>query len=116
MEVAVLSMGNPHAVQRVADIDAAPVATLGPAIETHPRFPRKVNAGFMQVVTRRQILLRVWERGAGETWPAAPAPAPRWSPASGSAGSIRRSTCTRTAACSRIEWAGASGESSRMCS
>ena len=67
VEVAVLSMGNPHAVQRVTDIDAAPVATLGPAIESHPCFPRKVNAGFMQVVSRRQILLRVYERGAGET-------------------------------------------------
>jgi diaminopimelate epimerase len=67
IEVAVLSMGNPHAVQRVSDIDAADVARLGPAIESHPCFPRKVNAGFVQVVSRRQILLRVYERGAGET-------------------------------------------------
>ena len=67
VEVAVLSMGNPHAVQRVADVDAAPVATLGPQIETHPRFARHVNAGFMQVVSRSQIRLRVHERGAGET-------------------------------------------------
>lgn len=67
VEVAVLSMGNPHAVQRVSDIDAAPVARLGAAIESHPCFPRKVNAGFMQVVSRRQILLRVYERGVGET-------------------------------------------------
>jgi diaminopimelate epimerase len=67
VELAVLSMGNPHAVQIVADVDTAPVATLGPAIEAHPRFPRRVNAGFMQVVSRREIRLRVYERGAGET-------------------------------------------------
>jgi diaminopimelate epimerase len=67
VELAVLSMGNPHAVQRVADVDAAPVATLGPRIETHPRFPRHVNAGFMQVVSRGEVRLRVHERGAGET-------------------------------------------------
>jgi diaminopimelate epimerase len=62
-----LSMGNPHAVQVVADVDAAPVATDGPAIEAHPRFPKRVNAGFMQVVDRGHIRLRVYERGAGET-------------------------------------------------
>jgi diaminopimelate epimerase len=67
VEVAVLSMGNPHAVQRVADVDAAPVATLGPLIERHQRFPRGVNAVFMQVLSRNAILLRVFERGAGET-------------------------------------------------
>jgi diaminopimelate epimerase len=66
-EVAVLSMGNPHAVQRVADVDAAPVLAQGPLIEAHPRFPRKVNAGFMQVVDRSHVRLRVFERGAGET-------------------------------------------------
>jgi diaminopimelate epimerase len=60
-------MGNPHAVQEVADVDAAPVATQGPLIENHPRFPKRVNAGFMQVVDRSHIRLRVWERGAGET-------------------------------------------------
>jgi len=65
--VAVLSMGNPHAVQTVADVDSAPVSTEGPLIERHPRFPRRVNAGYMQVVTRARIRLRVWERGAGET-------------------------------------------------
>jgi len=65
--VAVLSMGNPHAVQTVADVDSAPVATEGPLIERHPRFPRRVNAGYMQVVARTRIRLRVWERGAGET-------------------------------------------------
>jgi diaminopimelate epimerase len=65
--VAVLSMGNPHAVQTVADVDSAPVTVEGPLIERHPRFPRRVNAGYMQVVTRTHIRLRVWERGAGET-------------------------------------------------
>lgn len=65
--VAVLSMGNPHAVQEVADVDHAPVKTQGPLIENHPRFPNRVNAGFMQVVDRGRIRLRVWERGAGET-------------------------------------------------
>jgi diaminopimelate epimerase len=67
VDIAVLSMGNPHAVQWVADVDAAPVADDGPAIEHHPRFPRRVNAGFMQVVDRHTIKLRVFERGAGET-------------------------------------------------
>jgi diaminopimelate epimerase len=65
--VSVLSMGNPHAVQRVADVEAAPVAEHGPQIEHHPRFPRRVNAGFMQIVDAQHIRLRVWERGAGET-------------------------------------------------
>ena len=67
VELAVLSMGNPHAVQIVADVDAAPVTTMGPAIEHHPRFARHVNAGFMQIVDRGHIRLRVHERGAGET-------------------------------------------------
>lgn len=67
VDVAVLSMGNPHAVQRVADVDSAPVATQGPLIEQDAHFPRKVNAGFMQVVDRGQIRLRVFERDAGET-------------------------------------------------
>ncbi|MFT3666778.1 diaminopimelate epimerase [Piscinibacter sp.] len=66
-EVAVLSMGNPHAVQFVHDVDAALVAQQGPAIETHARFPRHVNAGFVQVLSRGRIRLRVHERGAGET-------------------------------------------------
>ena len=66
-EVAVLSMGNPHAVQFVHDVDAALVAVQGPAIETHARFPRHVNAGFAQVLSRARIRLRVHERGAGET-------------------------------------------------
>ena len=67
LDVAVLSMGNPHAVHRVADVREAPVAELGPRVEQHARFPRKVNAGFMQVVARNQIALRVYERDAGET-------------------------------------------------
>lgn len=62
-----LSMGNPHAVQIVDDVNTAPVDTLGPLIERHPRFPNRVNAGFMQIVDRRHIKLRVYERGAGET-------------------------------------------------
>jgi diaminopimelate epimerase len=65
--VSVVSMGNPHAVQVVADADTAPVAELGPQVEHHPRFPKRVNAGFMEVVDRRHIRLRVFERGAGET-------------------------------------------------
>jgi len=65
--VAVLSMGNPHAVQIVTDVDHAPVALQGPVIESHARFPRRVNAGFMQIVDRHHIRLRVHERGAGET-------------------------------------------------
>ena len=66
-EVAVLSMGNPHAVLRVADVDRAPVATRGPQIEAHARFPRKVNVGFLQPVSRGEVKLRVFERDAGET-------------------------------------------------
>jgi diaminopimelate epimerase len=65
--VSVVSMGNPHAVQTVDDVDDAPVATQGPRIERHPRFPNGVNAGYMQIVDRANIRLRVWERGAGET-------------------------------------------------
>jgi diaminopimelate epimerase len=67
VEISALSMGNPHAVQVVADVDAAPVRTEGAAIEIHPRFPRRVNAGYMQVTGRGHIRLRVYERGAGET-------------------------------------------------
>jgi len=67
VQVAVLSMGNPHAVQRVADVREAPVAALGPLVEQHARFARKVNAGFMQVQGRSHIALRVYERDAGET-------------------------------------------------
>ena len=67
VELAVVSMGNPHAVQIVADVDAAPVAAQGPRIERHVRFAQGVNAGFMQLVSRGAIRLRVFERGAGET-------------------------------------------------
>ncbi|MTV24028.1 diaminopimelate epimerase [Nitriliruptoraceae bacterium ZYF776] len=67
LEVGVVSMGNPHVVTLVDDVDAAPVTTLGPRLEHHPRFPAKVNAGFAQVVDRTTIRLRVWERGVGET-------------------------------------------------
>ncbi len=65
--VGAVSMGNPHVVLRVEDVDAAPVATLGPALEAHPRFPRRVTAGFMQVLDTHTIRLRVFERGTGET-------------------------------------------------
>jgi diaminopimelate epimerase len=65
--ISVASMGNPHAVQIVADTDTAPVATDGPLIELHPRFPKRVNAGFMQIIERHAVKLRVFERGAGET-------------------------------------------------
>ena len=65
--ITAVSMGNPHAVQVVVDVDAAPVAQQGPLIENHPRFPQRVNAGFMQIVDRHAIKLRVYERGAGET-------------------------------------------------
>jgi diaminopimelate epimerase len=67
VEVSVVSMGNPHAVQVVDDVDRAPVATQGPRIENHPAFPQRANAGYMQVLDRGRIRLRVWERGAGET-------------------------------------------------
>jgi diaminopimelate epimerase len=66
-DIGAVSMGNPHAVLTVDDVDTAPVDTLGPAIEAHARFPNRVNVGFMQVVDRKQIRLRVFERGAGET-------------------------------------------------
>jgi diaminopimelate epimerase len=65
--VSVVSMGNPHAVQLVADVDSAPVELTGPLIEHHPRFPRRVNAGFMQLLSRQHVRLRVFERGVGET-------------------------------------------------
>jgi diaminopimelate epimerase len=67
VNVAALSMGNPHAVVQVRDVDTAPVPTLGPRIERHPAFARRVNAGFMQIIDRGHIRLRVYERGAGET-------------------------------------------------
>jgi diaminopimelate epimerase len=67
VELAILSMGNPHAVQVVDDVGSAPVGTQGPRLERHERFPSRVNAGYMQVQDRHRIALRVWERGAGET-------------------------------------------------
>jgi diaminopimelate epimerase len=67
VDITALSMGNPHAVQVVDDVDTAPVAEQGPLIENHPRFPQRANAGFMQVLDRHAIRLRVFERGAGET-------------------------------------------------
>ena len=67
IEITAVSMGNPHAVQVVADVDTAPVAEQGPQIEHHPRFPARVNAGFLQVVDEHNVRLRVFERGAGET-------------------------------------------------
>ena len=67
ISIAVVSMGNPHAVQWVDDVDAAPVLQTGPSIENHTRFPQRVNAGFAQVVDRGHLRLRVFERGAGET-------------------------------------------------
>ncbi|PZP21728.1 diaminopimelate epimerase [Pseudomonas kuykendallii] len=67
VELAAVSMGNPHAVLRVDDVQAAPVRTLGPKLEHHPRFPQRVNVGFLQVLDRKLARLRVWERGVGET-------------------------------------------------
>lgn len=67
LSVSVVSMGNPHAVLTVADVQTAPVETLGPAIESHHRFPQRVNVGFMQILSRQEINLRVYERGVGET-------------------------------------------------
>jgi diaminopimelate epimerase len=65
--ISALSMGNPHAVQVVPEVETAPVPIQGPQLEHHPSFPRGVNAGYMQVVDRANIRLRVWERGTGET-------------------------------------------------
>ena len=67
LEISVVSMGNPHAVQVVDSVDRAPVAEHGPLIENHQRFPQRVNAGFMQIIDRNSIKLRVYERGSGET-------------------------------------------------
>src|SRR5204863_8470181 len=63
----VLSIGNPHAVQLVDDVARAPGTTQGPRIEAHPRFPKRVNAGYLQIIDRSKARMRVWERGAGET-------------------------------------------------
>jgi diaminopimelate epimerase len=66
-EISAVSMGNPHAVQVVDNVATAPLASEGPLIENHPRFPQRVNAGYMQILDRNRISLRVFERGAGET-------------------------------------------------
>lgn len=66
-ELAAVSMGNPHGVLRVEDVDSAPVRTLGPQLEVHPSFPQKANIGFLQIINPHQARLRVWERGVGET-------------------------------------------------
>lgn len=65
--LAVVNMGNPHCVIRVENVDTAPVETLGPELESHPRFPQRVNVGFLQVIDTHQARLRVFERGVGET-------------------------------------------------
>jgi diaminopimelate epimerase len=67
LEIGAVSMGNPHAVLQVSDVKSAPLARFGPSIENHPRFPRRTNVGFMQIVSRNHIRLRVFERGVGET-------------------------------------------------
>ncbi|MGO1232189.1 MAG: diaminopimelate epimerase [Marinobacter sp.] len=67
VELSAISMGNPHGVMVVDDVDTAPVATLGPALEKHPRFPSRANIGFLQIIDRSHVRLRVFERGAGET-------------------------------------------------
>ena len=67
VQITAVSMGNPHAVQIVDDVEQAPVLAMGPLIERHERFPKRVNAGFMQIVDRAHIKLRVYERGSGET-------------------------------------------------
>ncbi len=67
MEIGVVSMGNPHAVIQVADVNNAPISEIGPVLEHHPLFPKRVNVGFMQIIDRKQIRLRVYERGTGET-------------------------------------------------
>lgn len=68
LRVTCVSMGNPHCVTFVEDTDAAPVTTLGPVVETHPRFPRRTNVEFVRVVSPREAVQRTWERGSGETW------------------------------------------------
>jgi len=67
IEIGAVSMGNPHAVLQVSDVNTAPVERFGPSIERHPRFPKRTNVGFMQIVDRGHLRLRVFERGAGET-------------------------------------------------
>ena len=106
-EVAVLSMGNPHAVQRVDDVDGAPVESIGPRIESHPRFPRKVNAGFMQVVSRESIRLRVYERDVGETLACGTGACAAVVAGIRSAGSTRKVDVETRGGLLTIEWPGA---------
>ena len=101
IEATLVSMGNPHAVQVVADVDRAPVTTEGPKLECDRRFPHGVNAGYMQVVDRATIRLRVWERGAGRRRRAARARARRSSPGSGAACSMVVCASRRAVAGSR---------------
>jgi diaminopimelate epimerase len=82
ISVAILSMGNPHAVQVVDDVDTAPVGTQGPLIEHHPRFTNRVNAGFMQVSAAARFACACTSAAPARRWPAAPVPAPPWWPAS----------------------------------
>jgi diaminopimelate epimerase len=67
IEIGAVSMGNPHSIWRVPSVDNAPVDSVGPLVENHPRFPKRVNAGFVEIVSPDRIRLRVWERGVGET-------------------------------------------------
>ena len=114
VEVAVVSMGNPHAVQLVGDVDHAPVAVLGPHVEAHPRFPRRVNAGFMQVVGRGEIRLRVHERGAGETLACGTGACAAVVVGIRSGWLDRRVEVDTRGGRLTIEWAGGDGDSVRM--
>ena len=98
VEVAVLSMGNPHAVQRVADVDTAPVALLGPRIETNARLPATSTPASCRCWRRTPSGCACTNAVPARRWPAAPAPAPRWWPASAWAGWVAASRCTRAAA------------------
>ena len=101
VQVAIVSMGNPHAVQLVKDVETAPVTTQGPKLEHHKRFPDRVNAGYMQVVDRHHIKLRVWEPGAvRDAW---------WHPYDETLGSALRSTATILYGRPSIRWAVATG-------
>ncbi len=88
-------MGNPHVVIPVTDVMAVDLERFGAELEVHPAFPARTNVHFVQVLTPTHLVMRVWERGAGPTWPAAPAPAPRWwcATAWGSASAGPASTC-----------------------
>jgi diaminopimelate epimerase len=100
LHVAVLSMGNPHAVLRVDDVRSAPVAELGPAIETHPRFPRRSTPASCRWCRAARSRCACTSATPAKRWPAAPAPVRPWWPASAWAGSTRGWTCRRAAGCS----------------